>query len=127
MRPNTFARPFALKDTPGKAFPFQRPEGLARGDYLTDLMSHAQQTYQNAQGQTNYNNGNPTVAPQSPTTQAGMALTTQRALDGSPVTNAADSSLTNILSGGAQSPGNATLSNIANNGNPNPYLAGMGG
>jgi hypothetical protein len=62
--------------------------------YLTDLMQQAQNTYLNSQGQTQLPN---TYAGQGPLTQTALGLTAQRAMNGSPLINTADSSLANLL------------------------------
>jgi len=78
--------------------------------YLTDLFGQAQNTYLNAQGQAGtYPND---VAPFSPTTQQALSLTAQRALNGSPLVNTADQSLTNILNGSQSAPGNDALTKL---------------
>lgn len=61
--------------------------------YLLDIMSQAQGLYNNGSSYAPFS----TVAPFSPTTQEGLNLTTQRALNGSPVVNQADQSVTNLL------------------------------
>lgn len=87
--------------------------------YLTDLMSQGQQIYDSQKGQNNYAPFNTVVQP-SAQTNTGIDLTTQRALQGSPVTDAADASLTGVLNG--SSPGSSALDYFANPGNINPYL-----
>lgn len=88
--------------------------------YLTDLMSQAKSLYGQGSSYAPFS----TVAPFSPQTIQGLDATQNRATNGSPVTNAADSSLTNLLSG-RQDPGAATLSQWANPNNINPYLKGQ--
>lgn len=61
-----------------------------------------------------YYQGN-TVAPFNPTQQAAMDLTTQRALNGSPVMNAANQQLTNTENGSMLNSGNPYLSGQMNN------------
>lgn len=73
--------------------------------YLQGAVRDAQSLYQ--QGGPDYYPGN-TVVPFSPQTEQAMGLTQQRALSGSPVTNAAQGYATDVLSG-----------NYLNN---NPYL-----
>jgi len=118
--------------------------------YLTDLMSQAQQTYQNAQGN---NQLPPTYAGPSATTQSALQDIVSRAQNGSPLIGAADQSLTNILQpktapgsdalqgllSGYSDPGNAyTQAGAGSNGalnaatnvlaankGPNPYLDQM--
>lgn len=80
--------------------------------YLQDIMSQAQQAYNSQQGQTGYAPFN-TVATPSANTQLGLDLTAQRALAGSPVTDAAQSSITGILNGGSSGPGDSTLQSLA--------------
>jgi hypothetical protein len=103
--------------------------------YLTDLMSQAQ-GLNNAGG--SYAPFS-TVAPFSGATQQGLDMTQQRAMNGSPVTQAADTSLINLLQPrtapgagtlnslmqGYSDPGQATQQQWANPGNINPYLNGM--
>jgi len=80
--------------------------------YLTDIMSQAQGLYNSQKGQNSYAPFN-TVTPQSDTTLQGLDLTSQRALNGSPINQAAGSSLTDILNGGANTgPGNGTLQSL---------------
>lgn len=81
---------------------------------LQDLLTQATNTYNSQNGNTLYNNGQSTVAPFSADTQQGLDLTAQRALAGSPVGTAANTSVTNMLNGSA--PGTSTLSNLAANG-----------
>lgn len=87
--------------------------------YLTDLMSQAQQTYDAQKGQTGYAPFNTVVQP-SAQTNLGLDLTTQRALQGSPVTGAAGKSLTDVLSGASS--GSSALDYFSNPSNINPYL-----
>jgi len=79
--------------------------------FLTDLMSKAQQTYDASQGQTSM--PAPFVGPSAQTQQA-LGLTTNRAMNGSPLVNAADQSLTGILGQNPNAtPGNGILNNLA--------------
>jgi hypothetical protein len=103
--------------------------------FLTDLMSQAQ-GLNNAGG--SYAPFS-TVAPFSGATQQGLDMTQQRAMNGSPVTQAADSSLINLLQPrtapgastlnslmqGYSDPGQATQQQWANPDNINPYLDGV--
>lgn len=80
--------------------------------YLSDVMRQAQGTYYSQQGQNGYAPFNTVVTP-SANTNLGLDLTAQRAINGSPVTKAADSSLTSILNGsGLPSPGDSTLQSL---------------
>lgn len=77
--------------------------------YLTDLMSQAQSLYNKGSSYAPFS----TVAPLSPTTSLGLKLTQDRALNGSPLVNQADKSLTNLLqSGSSASPGNGVLASL---------------
>ncbi len=88
--------------------------------YLTDLMSQAKSLYNQGSSYAPFS----TVAPFSPQTIAGLDATQNRALNGSPVATAANSSITNLLNGRSD-PGAATLQQWSNPGNINPYLNGM--
>lgn len=61
--------------------------------YLLDLMSQAQGLYNKGSSYAPFS----TVAPFSPTTQLGLQLTQDRALNGSPVIGAADTQVQNLL------------------------------
>jgi hypothetical protein len=101
--------------------------------YLSDLLSQAQQTYNNSQGQTAYPD---TVAGFSPQSLQAMNATAQRAMTGSPLLGAADQSVNRLLNPGAApgtaalqslargyyDPGNAAAESFANPNNINPYL-----
>lgn len=103
--------------------------------FLTDLMSQARGLNNTGQSYAPFS----TVAPFSNQTQQGLDLTQQRAMNGSPVTQAADTSLINLLQPrtapgsdtlsslmqGYSDPGQSTQQNWANPGNINPYLGGM--
>jgi len=78
--------------------------------YLTNLLSQAQSTYQNAQGQTAYPD---TVAGFSPQTQDALNAVWQRATTGSPLVSAADQSVTGLMQP-QTAPGSATLSALTN-------------
>jgi hypothetical protein len=61
--------------------------------YLTDLMSQAQGLYNKGSSYAPFS----TVAPLSDTTQLGLDLTQQRAINGSPVVNAANNAVMNLV------------------------------
>lgn len=85
--------------------------------YLQDLMGQAKSLYNQGSQYAPF----PTVAPFSPQTIQGLDATQQRALNGSPVVNAANDSITNLLQA-RTAPGQDVLSQWANPGNINPYL-----
>lgn len=90
--------------------------------YLKDVMAQGQSLYRQGSQYAPFS----TVTPYSPVTQQALDLTTQRALNGSPAVNAADSTVTGILNGRgfANNPANSTLQSIANGStlNSNPYI-----
>lgn len=89
--------------------------------YLKDVMSQAQSLYRQGSQYAPFS----TVTPYSPVTQQALDLTSQRALSGSPVTQAADAATTNILNnGGTNNAANPLLTGIANGStlNSNPYI-----
>lgn len=90
--------------------------------YLKDVMSQAQGLFRQGSQYAPFS----TVTPYSPVTQQALGLTQQRALNGSPVSSAANSAVTDILGGSAfnGNPANSTLLNIANGStlNSNPYI-----
>src|SRR5262245_30508176 len=65
--------------------------------YLQDAARQSRELYN--QGPRQYYPGN-TVVPFAPQTEAALGLTEQRALQGSPVSNAAQGYATNVLQGG---------------------------
>lgn len=75
--------------------------------YLTDLMSQAQALYNKGSSYAPFS----TVAPFSPTTSLGLQLTQDRAVNGSPLINTADKSLTGILNS-STTPGASTLKSL---------------
>ena len=85
--------------------------------YLQDLMGQAKSLY----SQGSQNAPFSTVAPFSPQTIQGLDATQQRALNGSPVMNAANDSITNLLQA-RTAPGQDVLSQWADPSKINPYL-----
>jgi len=90
--------------------------------YLLDIENQAQSLYNKGSSYAPFS----TVAPFSPTTQAGLNLTTQRALNGSPVVNQADQSLMGLLqnNAGTNNPALQYLGGTASGAtlNSNPYI-----
>lgn len=100
--------------------------------YLTDLMSQAKTLYNQGSQYAPFS----TVAPFSDQTLQGLNMTQNAAQQGSPLTDAAGGSLTNLLQartapgagtlqslmGGYSDPGQSTMSQWANTSNINPYL-----
>lgn len=86
-----------------------QPSSLAQ-PYLNDLMSQAKGLYNQGSSYAPFN----TVAPFSPATLQGLQMTQDRAQNGSPVMNAANNSLTNLLQA-QTSPGSDYLSSMLGN------------
>ena len=101
--------------------------------YLTDLMTQGKALYNQGSQYAPFN----TVAPFSNATLTGLNMAQQRAQNGSPVVDAANNSITNLLQSNTPAPGSDTLSqlmqgyndpgkatqqNWANPDNINPYL-----
>ena len=76
--------------------------------YLTDLMTQGKALYNQGSQYAPFN----TVNPFSPQTLQGLNMATQRAQNGSPVVNAANNSITNLLQSGANAPGSDQLTQL---------------